>query len=104
MIPSLIGNFIGGGLFTGVIYWYLFLAGTEVEIHFDTQPLDTAVYEQGGPLEHQITATGAGTGYSTEHKGPGIVPNSGNGGVSGFAKDFHARHFKKSNSASESSA
>ncbi|KAE9371573.1 hypothetical protein N431DRAFT_410451 [Stipitochalara longipes BDJ] len=107
MIPSLLGNIVGGGLFTGVVYWYLFLAGEEVEIHFDTQPLDTAVYEQGGPLEHQITATGAGTGYSTrEQKGNGVdtVPHSGNNGVSGFAKDFHARHFKKSNSASESSA
>jgi hypothetical protein len=107
MIPSLLGNFIGGGLFTGVVYWYLFLAGQEVEIHFDTMPLDTAVYEQGGPLEHQITATGAGTGYSSrEDKGNGAdtLPHSGNQGVSGFAKDFHARHFKKSNSASESSA
>jgi hypothetical protein len=70
-------------------------------------PLHTAVYEQGGPLEHQITATGAGTGYSSrEEKGNGAdtLPHSGNQGVSGFAKDFHARHFKKSNSASESSA
>jgi hypothetical protein len=106
MIPSLLGNIVGGGLFTGGIYWYLFLAGTEVEIHFDTQPLDTAVYEQGGPLDPQITTTGAGTGYSREHKGMGVdtIPNSGNGGVSGFARDFHARHFKKSNSTSESSA
>lgn len=109
MIPSLLGNFVGGGLFTGVVYWYLFLAGEEVEIHFDTMPLDTAVYEQGGPLEHQITATGAGTGYSSRgheknEKGEHPLPNSGNGGVSGFAKDFHARHFKKSNPSSETSA
>ena len=99
MIPSLLGNIVGGGLFTGVVYWYLFLAGEEVEIHFDTMPLDTAVYEQGGPLEHQITATGAGTGYSSgEQKVNGVdaaIPNSGNRGVSGLAKDFHARHFKK---------
>lgn len=48
MIPSLLGNIVGGGLFTGVVYWYLFLAGgEEVEIHFDTLPMDTAVYEQG---------------------------------------------------------
>jgi formate/nitrite transporter FocA (FNT family) len=42
MIPSFLGNAVGGGLFVGVVYWYLFLAGTEVEIHFDTMPTDTA--------------------------------------------------------------
>ena len=104
MIPSLLGNIVGGGLFTGVIYWYLFLAGTEVPIHFDTLPLDTAVYEQGGPLEHSITATGAGTGYGQEDKTSHPVPDSGNGGLSGLAKEYHGKLFKKDNSASESSA
>lgn len=91
----------------GVIYWYLFLAGNEVEIHFDTMPLDTAVYEQGGPLQHHITSTGAGTGYAN---GSGVevkeghthaIPHSGNGGVSGLAKDFHAKHFKKETTTDE---
>lgn len=107
MIPSLLGNIVGGGLFTGVLYWYLFLAGTEVEIHFDTMPLDTAVYEQGGPLQHQITGTGAGTGYQNVH-GPEVkeghshsIPHSGNGGVSGLAKEFHAKHFNKNTTSSE---
>ncbi|KAF8861639.1 hypothetical protein BDZ45DRAFT_250153 [Acephala macrosclerotiorum] len=103
MIPSLLGNIVGGGLFTGVVYWYLFLAGgEEVQIHFDTLPMDTAVYEQGGPLERQITATGAGTGYETRHAHP--IPDSGNGGVSGIAKDFHARHFKKDKEMNGSNA
>ena len=76
-----------------------------MEIHFDTQPLDQAVYEQGGPLENTITATGAGTGYANGHKGAShTMPNSGNNGVSGFAKDFHARHFKKNKESSDSSA
>jgi len=111
MIPSFLGNAIGGGLFTGVVYWYLFLAGTEVEIHFDTMPTDTAVYEQGGPLERTITATGAGTGYGRETNGgetktphDTTIPDSGNRGISGIAREFHAKHFKKNNSASESSA
>ncbi len=47
----------------------------------------------GGPLEREITSTGAGTGYKNEHSH--TIPNSGNGGVSGIAKDFHAKHFKK---------
>lgn len=35
MIPSVLGNIVGGGLFVGVLYWYLYLAGNDVEIHFD---------------------------------------------------------------------
>ena len=111
MIPSFLGNAIGGGLFTGVIYWYLFLAGNEVEIHFDTMPMDTAVYEQGGPLETQITSTGAGTGYGIEHSNgqevKGLnhsVPDSGNRGVSGLAKELHGKMFKKDKTSTESSA
>jgi hypothetical protein len=107
MIPSLLGNIVGGGLFVGAIYWYLFLEGTEVEIHFDTTPLDTAVYEQGGPLRHQITPTGAGTANQNGH-GPELkeghshpVPHSGNGGLSGIAKDFHIKHFKKNTTTGE---
>ena len=108
MIPSFLGNAIGGGLFTGVLYWYLFLAGNEVEIHFDTMPMDTAVYEQGGPLQNAITSTGAGTGYGNEHghevKGLNTVPDSGNMGVSGLAKDLHGKLFKKDKTSTDSSA
>lgn len=27
MLPALLGNIIGGGLFVAVVYWYLFLVG-----------------------------------------------------------------------------
>lgn len=103
MIPSLLGNFIGGGLFTGVVYWYLFLAGEEVPIHFDSDPMDTAVYEQGGPLQHAMTNTGAGTGYANGHEEktiPAAVPHSGNRGLSGIAKDYHGKLFKKEETTS----
>ena len=77
-------------------------------IHFDTVPMDTAVYEQGGPLNHEITATGAGTRYGNKEGAHGhreAVPDSGNGGVSGLARDFHKRHFaRKENESSQSSA
>jgi len=108
MIPSFLGNVIGGGLFTGAIYWYLFLEGDDVEIHFDTMPMDTAVYEQGGPLQHEITATGAGTAYGNEAKttrNGHTMPDSGNSGVSGLAKELHGKMFKKDKASStESSA
>ncbi|GAB7343063.1 hypothetical protein MBLNU457_1149t1 [Dothideomycetes sp. NU457] len=35
MIPSLIGNIIGGGLFVGVMYWYLFLTGDNTPVVVD---------------------------------------------------------------------
>ena len=107
MIPSLLGNIVGGGVFTGAVYWYLFLAGTEVPIHFDTMPMDNAVYEQGGPLEHAITSTDAGTGYGNGHdakEAGGHLPDSGNRGISGLAKEYHGKLFKKENVASNSSA
>ncbi|CAL3962763.1 unnamed protein product [Diplocarpon coronariae] len=38
LIPSLIGNIIGGGFFMGVVYWYMFLAGGEdVAIDWDSK-------------------------------------------------------------------
>lgn len=103
MIPSLIGNTIGGGLFCGVLYWYLFLAGEEVPIHFDTMPVDTATYQNGGPLEHIITATGAGTRYGNEVQGRDTdssnmvdhIPDSSNHARSGLEKEYHVSHFKK---------
>ena len=76
-----------------------------MEIHFDTMPMDTAVYEQGGPLQHTITATGAGTGYRNEHKVDNHahpVPDSGNGGVSGLAKELHGKMFKRGTQSDES--
>jgi NADPH-dependent 2,4-dienoyl-CoA reductase/sulfur reductase-like enzyme len=41
MIPALLGNIVGGGLFVGVVYWYLYLSGK------DTVVIDGASY--GGP-------------------------------------------------------
>jgi hypothetical protein len=81
MIPSLLGNIIGGGVFTGALYWYLYLAGTEVPIHFDTTPVR----------------------YAEETKTDHTIPDSGNGPVSGIAQDFHGSLFKKDNSASDGS-
>jgi hypothetical protein len=40
MIPSLLGNIVGGALFTQVLYWYLYLARVEVTILFDAEPPD----------------------------------------------------------------
>ena len=51
MIPTLLGNIVGGGVFVGAIYWYLYLTGVGPdEIKFDLGGLDTAM-EAGGPMD-----------------------------------------------------
>ena len=51
MIPTALGNTVGGGLFVAAIYWYLYLTGPGAEeIQFDLGGLDTAM-EAGGPME-----------------------------------------------------
>lgn len=35
MIPALLGNIVGGGLFVAVVYWYLFLAADSAPIFVD---------------------------------------------------------------------
>lgn len=33
MLPSTLGNIVGGGLFVGTLYWYLHLTGEESDQH-----------------------------------------------------------------------
>ncbi|KAF2673237.1 Formate/nitrite transporter, partial [Microthyrium microscopicum] len=35
MIPALLGNIVGGGLFVGTAYWYLYICGEEQDILLD---------------------------------------------------------------------
>ncbi|KAK3075921.1 hypothetical protein LTR53_008433 [Teratosphaeriaceae sp. CCFEE 6253] len=49
MIPTLLGNIVGGGFFVGAVYWYLYLTGDEVAVTFDTGSLATAM-DVGGPM------------------------------------------------------
>ena len=50
LIPTTLGNIIGGGLFVGAAYWYLYLTGEgSIDIDFNIGGLDTAM-EAGGPM------------------------------------------------------
>lgn len=50
MIPTALGNIVGGGLFVGTAYWYLYLTGAgAVAIEFDTGTIRTAVEAGAGP-------------------------------------------------------
>ena len=48
LIPTTLGNIIGGGVFVGTAYWYLYLTSTgAVEIDFNLGGMNTAM-EVGG--------------------------------------------------------
>ncbi|KAK6396772.1 hypothetical protein LTR65_008670 [Meristemomyces frigidus] len=54
MIPALIGNIIGGGVFVGTVYWYLYMTGDEaVSADFDKFEIRgalTGIAENAGPV------------------------------------------------------
>jgi formate/nitrite transporter len=55
LIPTLLGNLVGGGLFVGAAYWYLYLTGEDgVQVDFNMGSLATAM-EAGGPLRRTQT-------------------------------------------------
>lgn len=87
MIPSGLGNIVGGGLFVGVAYCDL--QGTEVTIYFDNHPVHTAIYEQAGRVSENASMTA----------------NSANVVQSGIAADLHGSRFaRKEASGSDGSA
>lgn len=73
MIPSGLGNIVGGGAFVGAVYWYMYLAGREVALPFDAPLLETPT-----PESTLFNAEGA------LRKLP----------VSGLAKELHVSHFQ----------
>ena len=68
MIPTALGNTLGGGLFVRGMYWYLYLTGPESEdIKFDVGDLDSAI-EVGGPIGSSIRKSGPKAPNSQEEK------------------------------------
>lgn len=51
MIPTTLGNIVGGGLFVGTAYWYLYLTGEGgVSVDFNLGNLESAMQAGGGPM------------------------------------------------------
>lgn len=42
MIPAFLGNLVGGGLFVGVVYWYLYIQGDSRPIFIDGEAFEMA--------------------------------------------------------------
>lgn len=74
LIPTLLGNMVGGGFFVGFMYWYLYLTGEEnVTVEFNLGSLESAM-EAGGPIRHyargiQAPMAGATDGVSAAPMG-----------------------------------
>lgn len=86
MIPTALGNIVGGGLFVGTAYWYLYLTGeVGVEVSFNMSTLDTAM-EAGGPMRSEKKSReGPSTIVGTD---PNHLPHSGNPMMSAVGKEL----------------
>ncbi|KAL8837004.1 MAG: hypothetical protein Q9170_002693 [Blastenia crenularia] len=76
MIPTAIGNIIGGALFVAAAYWYLYMTGEgSVDIDFNLGSLDTAM-EVGGPMGSMSRKQGSNhnNGAVIEGKDPASSP------------------------------
>lgn len=48
VLPSLLGNIIGGSVFVGAVYWYVYLSGgEEIEIPGDKKPEEKRACRMG---------------------------------------------------------
>ena len=99
MIPTTIGNMIGGGIFVGAIYWYLFLTGEgSVDIDFNIGSLESAM-EAGGPMGRKGKREGnVIEGKVVDEKGSGDtldqgeLPHSGGRMTSGIGRELSGEH------------
>ena len=108
LIPTLIGNLLGGGIFVGAAYWYLYLTGEDdVEVDFNVGATSTAIAEAGGPLgraksrpSHVVIE-----GQNPERSGPsGELPHSGAMMTSGIGRELSEEKYgRKSKGQTEGS-
>ena len=92
MIPAGLGNIVGGGLFVGTVYWYLHLAGNEVEMPFDS----------AGPVvtNHNISESSQLTPAATLVDANGISKASGGG----MERELHGSQYGHSHKRSDDTA
>ena len=110
MIPTALGNIIGGGLFVGGMYWYLYLTGEGSDnITFNIGGLDSAT-EISGPVDRSLrkpVPVSANGQDEKEHvmmngKGPeqghpdhaASLPSSDQAMASGLGRELTAEKYK----------
>lgn len=106
LIPSVIGNIIGGGFFVGTAYWYLYLTGEgSVAIDFNLGSLESAM-EAGGPMggkrqrqspseQTAVSGHNAQNGSFINGIEPPELPHSGGNLSSGIGRELSADVYAK---------
>lgn len=107
MIPAVIGNTVGGGIFVATVYWYLYLTGeSSVEMDFNVGGLNTAM-EVGGPMGRKRSGHHLSMKYAERNRNvihgedPGRLsdasqlPNSSGHMVSGIGRELCADMYAK---------
>ena len=95
LIPTLLGNLLGGGIFVGTAYWYLYLTSEDtVDVSFDMGGVVTALAEGAGPTRGGKVIEGQ------EPSKP--LPDSSSTMISGLGKELSAEKFGKKGSGAES--
>ena len=115
LIPTTLGNIVGGGLFVGAAYWYLYLTGTgAVEIDFNLGSMNTAM-DAGGPMgrmksnprsmpngrdqsdDEVIEGKVVDASYPhVNHTPSDSLPHSGSYMASGISKELDPKFYAKS--------
>ena len=101
MIPTTIGNILGGGIFVGTAYWYLYLTGEgDVEVDFNLGSLGSAM-TAGGPMGY---AKGSNQGHTAVLHGKDPqesddsvpqLPHSGSQMMSGLGRELSAEKYSR---------
>jgi hypothetical protein len=54
LIPTTLGNIVGGGLFVEAFYWYLYLSGEgDVGVSFEVGAVQSAIQDSAGPMQRE---------------------------------------------------
>ena len=98
MIPAVIGNILGGGVFVAAVYWYLYLTGEgSIDIDFNAGGLSTAM-EVGGPTGKMHSEQNGRVIHGEDPESPNggsKLPNSSGHMVSGIGKELSADLYAK---------
>lgn len=99
LIPTLLGNIVGGALGVAVPYWYLYLFQEETEVSFDIGGQGTAVAENMGPAG-RLGRSGVLHGREVEEEHPAMqLPHSGAGFQSAVSKELSEEKYGKKKEA-----
>lgn len=107
LIPTTLGNIVGGTVFVALPYWYLFLTGPgSVDIHFDLGGEASAVNEQSGP-DRKLMRNGTNVIHGREINGDhpaSQLPDSRGGLQSAVSKELDPEQYGKSHAEREKAA